>query len=94
MNSNENDAMEQNDVLSEINILICYMHESELRMQSYGAGNISTWICNSWDLEEKSTREKSQLGTWKPRRWRGSPDRRKTVQIFPLLYEIPAQTPY
>ena len=41
MNSNENDAMEWNDVLSEMNILICYMHESELRMQSYGTMNIA-----------------------------------------------------
>ena len=55
MNSNKNDAMEWNDVLSELNILICYMHESELRMQSYEAMNKSTWIWNFWDLEEKST---------------------------------------
>ena len=52
MNSNENDAMEWNDVLSEMNILICYMHESEPRMQSYEAMNKSTWIWNFWDLEE------------------------------------------
>ena len=44
MNSNENDAMEWNDVLSEMNILIWYMHESELRMQSYGARKKGTWI--------------------------------------------------
>ena len=44
MSSNENDAMEWNDVLSEMNILICYMHESELRMQSYGARKKGTWI--------------------------------------------------
>ena len=44
MNSNENDAMECNDALSETNILICYMHESELRMQSYEAMNMSIWI--------------------------------------------------
>ena len=43
MNSNENDAMEWNDVLSEMNILICYMHESELRMQSYGMMNMGIW---------------------------------------------------
>ena len=49
MNSNENDAMEWNDVLPEMNILICYMHESELRMQSYGVMNMHTWI---WDLED------------------------------------------
>ena len=53
MNSNENDAMEWNDVLSEMNILICYMHESELRMQSYGAPNRGTWIYEFQDLEEK-----------------------------------------
>ena len=44
MNSNENDAMELNDVLSEMNILTCYMHESELWMQSYEAMNMGTWI--------------------------------------------------
>ena len=44
MSSNENDAMEWNDVLSEMNILICYMHESELRMQSYEAMNMSKKI--------------------------------------------------
>ena len=27
-----------------MNILICYMHESELRMQSYEAMNMSIWI--------------------------------------------------
>ena len=54
MNSNENDAMEWNDVLSEMNILICYMHESELRMQSYGAVNMSTWTENIRDLVEKN----------------------------------------
>ena len=43
MNSNENDAMEWNDVLSEANILICYMHESELRMQSYDTMNMCIW---------------------------------------------------
>ena len=36
MNSNENDAMEWNDALSEMNILICYMPKTELRMWSYG----------------------------------------------------------
>ena len=36
MNSNENDAMERNDVLSEMSILICYMHESELRTEAHG----------------------------------------------------------
>ena len=45
--------MEWNDVLSEMNILICYMHESELRMKSYEAANMSTWICEFQDLEEK-----------------------------------------
>ena len=39
MNSDENDAMEWNDLLSEMNILICYMPKSELRMQSYEAMN-------------------------------------------------------
>ena len=52
MNSNENDAMEWNDLLSGMNILICYMHESELRMQSYEAMNMSTWIWEIRDLEE------------------------------------------
>ena len=52
MNSNENDAMEWNDVLSEMNILICYMHESELRMQSYEAMNRSIWIWKIGDLDE------------------------------------------
>ena len=55
MNSNENDAMEWNDVLSEMNILICYMHESELRMQSYGASNMGIWTKNIRDLVEKTT---------------------------------------
>ena len=55
MNSNENDAMEWNDVLSEMNILICYMHESELRMQSYGATNMSAWTEKSEDLDEKKS---------------------------------------
>ena len=44
MNSNEKYVMEWNDVLSEMNILICYMHESELRMQSYEAMNMSKKI--------------------------------------------------
>ena len=35
-----------------MNILICYMHESKLRMQSYGAMNMSKWIWNFWDLDE------------------------------------------
>ena len=35
-----------------MNILICYMHESEQQMQSYEAMNMSTWIWNFWDLEE------------------------------------------
>ena len=39
MNWNENDAMEWNDVLSETNILICYMPKTELRMHSYDAMN-------------------------------------------------------
>ena len=52
MNSNENDAMELNDVLSEMNILICYMHESELRMQSYDAMNMGKWIWESRGLSE------------------------------------------
>ena len=42
MTSNENDAMEINDVLVGANILICYMTKSELRMQSYEAKNRST----------------------------------------------------
>ena len=40
MNSYKNDAMERNEVLSEANILICYMPKTELRMQSYDAMNI------------------------------------------------------
>ena len=54
MNSNENDAMEGNDVISEMNILICYMHESELWMQSYGVMNMSTWTENIRDLEKNN----------------------------------------
>ena len=53
MNSNDNDAMEWNDVLSETNIFICYMHESELRMQSYDMMNMSKKIR---DLGKKSPR--------------------------------------
>ena len=58
MNSNKNDAMELNDVLSEMNILICYMHELDLRMQSYGATNMSTWT------ENFGTWEKFNLRVW------------------------------
>jgi len=43
MNSNENDAMRWNDVLSEANILICYMSKTELRMQSYDMMNMGIW---------------------------------------------------
>ncbi len=53
MSSNENDAMELNDVLSEMNILVCYMHESELRMQSYGASNRVTWTENLMTWRKK-----------------------------------------
>ena len=35
-----------------MNILICYMPESELLMQSYGATNMSTWTENIRDLEK------------------------------------------
>ena len=45
-----------------MNILICYMHESELRMQSYEAMNRSTWIWNFGDLVKIYLR-KSQTGT-------------------------------
>ena len=62
MNSNENYAMEWNDVLSEMNILICYMHELELRMQSYNAINMSTWIWDSWDLVKIIPSEKVKPG--------------------------------
>ena len=55
MNSNENDAMKLNDALIESNISICYMHESELRMQSYGAANVGIWSKNSEDLVKKKT---------------------------------------
>ena len=41
MSSDENDALEWNDVLSEMNILICYMSKTELRMQSYDAMNMA-----------------------------------------------------
>ena len=37
--SNEYDAMEWNDVLVEANNLKYYMHETELRMQSYDVTN-------------------------------------------------------
>ena len=53
MNSNENDAMELNDALSEMNIFIFYMHESELRMQSYEAKNKGTWARKIQRLSEK-----------------------------------------
>ena len=43
MNSNENDAMKWNDVLSEKNILILYMPKTELRMQSYDMMNMGIW---------------------------------------------------
>ena len=39
MNSNENDVMILNDELFEMNILICYTHESDPQMQSYGMMN-------------------------------------------------------
>ena len=42
MSSNENDAGRSNDVLVEANILICYTHESELRMQSYDMMKMGT----------------------------------------------------
>ena len=51
MSSNENDAMERNDVLVESNMLIYYMPKSELRMQRYEATNMSTWISNFGDSE-------------------------------------------
>ena len=35
-----------------MNILICYMHESELQTQSYGVMNMSTWTENIRDLEK------------------------------------------
>ena len=38
-----------------MNILICYMHESELRMQSYGATNMSTWTENNQGLGRNFT---------------------------------------
>ena len=40
MHSNENDAMERNDVLSQANIFICYMPKTELCMRRYGTANI------------------------------------------------------
>ena len=50
MTSNENDAMEWNDVLVETNNLTYYTHETELRMQSYDAMNMSKYFR---DLEKK-----------------------------------------
>ena len=50
-----------------MNILICYMHESELQMQSYEAMNRSTWIWNFGDLVKIYLR-KSQTGT----KWYGT----------------------
>ena len=41
MNSNENDAMRLNDVLSETNILICYMTKRELRLRRYKQSKIA-----------------------------------------------------
>ena len=41
MTSNENDAMELNDVLVEANNLTYYTHETELRMQRYNAMNMA-----------------------------------------------------
>ena len=41
MSSNEYGAMEQNDVLVEVNNLTYYTHETELRMQSYDAMNMA-----------------------------------------------------
>ena len=46
MNSNENDAMRWNDVLSETNILIWYMPKTELRMRSYGTMNKGIWTAD------------------------------------------------
>ena len=56
MNSNENDAMRWNDVLSETNILICYVRKTELRMQSYDAMNkgkiLGFWAKRQpWDMD-------------------------------------------
>ena len=48
MSFNENDVVELNDVFVEANILIYYMSKTELRMQSFKAMNMSTWI---WDFE-------------------------------------------
>ena len=41
MNSNENDAMEINEVLVETNNLTYYTHETDLRMQRYNAMNMA-----------------------------------------------------
>ena len=63
MNSNENDAMEWNDVLSEMNILICYVPKTELRMRSYNDMNMCIWNMENsgtwWNFtpREKSTRD-------------------------------------
>ena len=52
MNSNENDAMEWNDVLVEANILICYMPKTELRMRRYSMMKKGIWIWENGALEE------------------------------------------
>ena len=41
MTSNENGAMERNDVLVEANNLTYYTHETELRMQRYSRSNMA-----------------------------------------------------
>ena len=73
--------MERNDVLSEINILICYMHESELRMQNYGATNRGTWTGISRTLREKIT-PRSRVAR-KPRRRKISPEQCSPARSSP-----------
>ena len=49
VSSNENDAMEWNEVLVEANNLTYYTHEMELRMQRYNAVNMASYITDSYD---------------------------------------------
>ena len=42
--------MRRNDVIIETNILICYTHEAELRMQSYDAMKMPKKYWNLGDL--------------------------------------------
>ena len=52
MSSNENDAMEWNEVLVDTNNLTYYTHKTELRMQRYGMMNMAWKYWKSGDLVE------------------------------------------